>query len=231
MKRRHFIDTHKGLTGLFILSLMGLYRAWWNPTAWIYLALHGTYGLLWVLKSRYFPDKRWEEETGWGYALIILGGLSLYWIAPWLIISRGIQAPPWLLGLSVAIYGLGVFFHFSVDMQKHTALRLRPETLITEGLFSLSRNMNYFGELLIYLAFVLLAQHWAPLLILALFIGVEWIPNMIRKDRSLARYPNFEEYRRSTPWFLPIPWARFRGSRAAGRGQAEASGPGDSDSS
>jgi len=202
MKRRHFIDTHKGLTGLFILSLMGLYRAWWNPTAWIYLALHGTYGLLWVLKSRYFPDKRWEEETGWGYALIILGGLSLYWIAPWLIISRGIQAPPWLLGLSIAIYGLGVFFHFSVDMQKHTALRLRPETL---------------------------AQHWAPLLVLALFIGVEWIPNMIRKDRSLARYPNFEEYRRSTPWFLPIPWARFRSSRAASRGQTAGPGPGESD--
>ena len=31
-------------------------------------------------------------------------------------------------------------------MQKHTHLKLRPNTLISDGLFSLARNINYFGE-------------------------------------------------------------------------------------
>ena len=42
----------------------------------------------------------------------------------------------WLLGLSAFVYAIGVFLHFAVDMQKHTALALRPGELITAGLFS-----------------------------------------------------------------------------------------------
>ena len=98
----------------------------------------------------------------------------------------GRHAPPWLLGLSVFVYAVGVFLHFAADMQKHTALALRPGELITAGLFARTRNPNYLGELLIYLSFAVLALHWAPLLVVALFLVVVWFPNMRRKDRSLA---------------------------------------------
>jgi hypothetical protein len=203
VKQSHFIDSHKGVTFLAVLILMALYDQWQNPTAWVYLALHGTYGLLWVLKSRIFPDRRWEQYTGLGFGLVIWAGLTLYWIAPWLLTSRGVRAPAWYLGLCITLYAFGVFFHFAADMQKHTALKLRPG-LITDGLFALSRNPNYFGELLIYLAFALLAVHWAPFLVIALFMAVVWVPNMLRKDRSLARYPDFEAYKRQTKLFIPF---------------------------
>lgn len=203
MKQKHFIDSAKGITFLIVLLLMAVYDQWANPTAWIYLALHGTYGLLWVLKSRFFPDRRWEQRTGWGYALVIWFGLSLYWIAPWLLTSQGVEAPSWYLGLCVSLYAFGVFFHFSADMQKHTALKLRPG-LITDGLFSLCRNPNYLGELLIYLGFGLLAMHWLPLVVIGLFIAVVWVPNMRRKDRSLSRYPGFEAYKKRTKLFIPF---------------------------
>jgi steroid 5-alpha reductase family enzyme len=89
-------------------------------------------------------------------------------------------------------------------MQKHIALQLRPGRLITTGMVARCRNMNYFGELLIYLSFALLAMHWIPLLILLLVIVVVWLPNMRRKDRSLARYPEFEAYGRRSKLFIPF---------------------------
>lgn len=204
MKQKHFIDSHKAVTGLFILALIAYYHQWQNPTAWIYLGLHGTYGILWVLKSRIFPDRQWEQTTGWAYGLYIWGGLSLYWVAPWLLMARGVQAPAWYLGACTSLNIFGVFFHFAADMQKYTALQLRPGYLIEDGLFTRVRNINYFGELLIYAGFGLLAMHWLPVVILLVWVMLIWLPNMRRKERSLARYPGFTAYKERTRLFIPF---------------------------
>lgn len=204
MRQKFFIDSHKAATGLFVLFLMAVYDQWHNPTAWLYLALHGTYGILWVLKSEFFPDKSWDRRATWQLALITWGGLTLYWIAPWLLTSRGVQASPWYLGLCTSTYAFGVFLHFTSDMQKHMWLRLRPGELLKEGLWARLRNPNYFGELLIYLSFGLLAMHWLPVVVLAAFVLAYWMPNMLRKDASLARYPDFAEYKQRSRLFIPL---------------------------
>jgi steroid 5-alpha reductase family enzyme len=206
MKRRFLIDTHKGATGPVILLLIGIYHQWQNPTASVYLALHGTYGILWVLKSRIFPDKSWDRKASRFDVVYFWGGMSLYWVAPWLLVSRGVVAPPWYTAICISMYTVGVFLHFAADMQKYVSLQLEPGHLITSGLVARCRNVNYFGELLIYLGFGLLAMHWIPVLILALVLAVVWLPNMVRKDRSLARYPEFEAYRRRSALFIPFLW-------------------------
>ena len=203
MKQRHFIDFHKGITFLAILVMLAVYQQWDNPTAWVYLALHGGYGLIWVLKSRVFPDKQWEQRTGLGYGLVILAGLTCYWAAPWLIMSRGTLAPAWYMALCIAIYCFGLILHFASDMQKHTALKLNPGHLITDSFWAWCRNPNYLGELLIYLGFGLLAMHWLPILVIALFMGFVWLPNMRKKDLSLARYPEFAAYQARTRLLIP----------------------------
>lgn len=210
MKQKHFIDFHKGITFIYILMLINFYSAFDNTTIWIYLGLHGTYGILWVLKSFIFPDKTWDQKTNFAYGLVILSGLSLYWISPWLIVSgyfnEGdmIVAPNWLISIVIFMFGLGVFLHFSSDMQKHTILKTNPGTLISDGLFKRSRNINYFGELFIYLSFALLAMHWIPILILAVFMIIVWVPNMLRKDKSLSRYKEFEDYKNKSGMFFPF---------------------------
>jgi protein-S-isoprenylcysteine O-methyltransferase Ste14 len=204
MKLKYFIDWHKGLTFLAVMALMAIYRQWQNPTAWVYLALHGTYGLLWVLKSHIFPDRNWEKKVTIWFGLISLAALTLYWIPAWLLTSRSIQSPPWLLAISISIYTFGVFFHFVSDMQKHISLKLQPNTLITDGMMAYSRNINYFGELLIYLALALLAMTWLAFIPLALFVAFYWTPNMLRKEKSLAKYPGFEAYRRKVRRFIPF---------------------------
>jgi len=204
MKIRHFIDLFKGPTFIFVLIMMAIYNQWQNTTAWVYLALHGSYGILWVLKSRNFPDKNWEKLTSLAFGLLGMASLSLYLVAPWLLTSRGTQAPGWYLGLCVFLFIFGVFFHFASDMQKFMALEANPDRLFTQGLWRFSRNPNYFGELLIYLGFGLLAMHWIPIAILAIWVVFYWLPNMRKKDRSLARYPEFSQYRKNTRLFIPF---------------------------
>lgn len=205
MKLKTYVDLHKGVTGLVVLSLIAFYDQWQNPTAWIYLALHGSYGVLWVLKSRTFPDRQWERPVSVTYGVAAAwGGLSLYWIAPWLLTSRGVQAPGWYMAICVVLFTFGVFFHFAADMQKHTALSLRSGELLTEGLWRRLRNPNYFGELLIYLGFGLLAMSWLPVGVVTLWVVAYWLPNMWRKDRSLARYPDFAAWRRQSKLFIPF---------------------------
>tara|TARA_Y100001970_G_scaffold284034_1_gene400567 strand:- start:1518 stop:2150 length:633 start_codon:yes stop_codon:yes gene_type:complete len=210
MKQKHFIDFHKGITFLYILFLINWYSAYNNITIWVYLGLHGTYGILWILKSRIFPDKSWEVKTSFLYGLFILVGLSLYWISPWIIVSGYfndgdmIASPLWLISLCIFLFGLGVFLHFSSDMQKHTALKLNPGHLVMDGLFIKSRNMNYFGEFLIYLSFGLLSMHWIPVTVLLLFILIIWVPNMVKKDKSLSRYREFKSYKDRTKIFSPF---------------------------
>jgi protein-S-isoprenylcysteine O-methyltransferase Ste14 len=204
MKQKHIVDTQKFLTAFVVLALIAAYGQWDNPTAWLYLALHGTYGMIWLVKSRVFPDKRWEQPVSVAYAIGMSLTLALYWLAPWLIVSRGVQAPGWYAALCVSLYTVGIFLHYTADMQKHMALALRPGHLIDDGLWARVRNPNYLGELLIYVGFGALAMHWLPFVVLGGIVAVIWVPNMLAKDRSLVRYPEYKGYRRRSRWLIPF---------------------------
>ena len=41
---------------------------------------------------------------------------------------------------------------------------------------------------------------------LSIFVFAIWIPNMIRKDKSLSRYPEFDKYKRNSSKFIPFLW-------------------------
>ena len=211
LRARHFIDSHKCSNAVAIAAMMWRFDAWGNRTAWVYLALHGTYGFLWALKSVTFGDRQWEKPISVPMGLATWGVLSLYWIAPYRITSLGVEAPAWFTALCVSMYALGVFLHFASDMQKHVALSLAPNRLVTTGLWSRTRNPNYLGELLIYSGFTLLAMHWLPVAVLAFVIAAVWVPNMLKKDRSLSRYPDFAAYAARTGILLP----RLRGPARA----------------
>ena len=87
------INFQKTGTFAFLGLLMWFYasrgvEAATSTAAWIYLALHGTYGLVWYLKDKAFPDPSWQQRV------TILGGvnafvfvLGLYWLFGWLLIS------------------------------------------------------------------------------------------------------------------------------------------------
>jgi steroid 5-alpha reductase family enzyme len=204
MKHKIFLNLNKGITAFVMLAFIAAYNQWQNPTAWVYLALHGTYGFLWILKSCIYPDSAWEHKTSIWFGVVSWFALTLYWIPGWLIMSRNTQAPAWYLGLCISLYVFGIFFHFTSDMQKHVMLELRPKELITNRMMALSRNSNYFGEFLIYLSFALLPITWLALIPLIVFIVFYWSFMLIKKEKSLAQKPGFLEYKKRTKWFIPF---------------------------
>ena len=201
MKIKYPINAHKGLTAVVVLGMMA-YCDNFSTAPWIYLALHGGYGILWLLKDRIYPDKSWEEEVPWVMGMTTFLLLCLYWVSAWLLISRGVEPPNPVLAAAIFLNILGVFLHFGSDAQKYFTLKYQPG-LITEGFFARTRNTNYLGELLIYSSFALLSLHWLPFVILAGFVASIFVPNILRKDKSLSRYPAFESYQRQSGLLLP----------------------------
>ncbi|GAX36350.1 DUF1295 domain-containing protein [Nodularia sp. NIES-3585] len=201
MKSKYAINLHKGLTFFFVLGLMFIYQNF-TLGAWVYLALHGTYGFLWLLKDRIFPDPQWEQFVSIPQGIFVFVIVNLYWIAPFILISSGTVPPLPLVALAISVNIFGVFLSFASDAQKYYTLKYQ-KGLITEGFFARCRNTNYLGEILIYSAFAMLTLHWLPFLILGGFISMIFIPNMLKKDKSLSRYSDFEEYKKRSGLLFP----------------------------
>ena len=204
MKIKHSINLHKATTFIFIFVLMIAYQNF-TLDPWVYLALHGTYGILWLLKDRIYPDKQLEKEIPILQGIIYFVVVCLYWVAPYILISSGTEPPIPLVAAAISLNIFGIFFHYSSDAQKYYTLKYKPG-LITEGFFARCRNTNYLGEILIYLSFAMLAQHWLPYLILGGFLALIFIPNILKKDKSLSRYPEFRKYKANSGLIIPQVW-------------------------
>jgi protein-S-isoprenylcysteine O-methyltransferase Ste14 len=196
------INFQKGLTWAVVLGLMAAYDDF-STTAWVYLGLHGTYGLCWLMKHLAFPDASWERRATLGGALMsFLLVLGPYWLLPWLLVSRGLEAPGPLLAAAISLHTLGVAVMLAADAQKHFALK-RGGGLITDGMFARTRHPNYLGEMTIYASYALLVQHWLAWAILAWVWSAVFLPNILMQEASLSRHPGWAEYRARTGLVLP----------------------------
>lgn len=206
------INLQKGGTALFVGGLMLLYRNG-STEAWVYLALHGSYGLCWLMKHAAFRDRRFDARITIGGALLTVAAvLGPYWLAPWLLVSGVLGPRPEagapLLASAVALHTLGLAAMLGADAQKHFQLEAGSR-LLTGGLFARTRNPNYLGEMMIYGSYALLTRHWLPWLVLAWVWGAVFVPNMLLKDASLSRHPGWAAYRARTG----LLWPRLRRPR------------------
>jgi len=202
------INFQKGGTFAFLGLLLWHYRCT-TPAAWIYLGLHGAYGLVWLLKDLAFPDAGWQRRV------TILGGinsfltvLGLYWVFGWLLISGAARRPyplpdyAWF-ALCITLCLSGSALMIAADAQKFFTLRLQPG-LITDGVHRYVRHPNYTGEMMIYGGLALLVWHWFPFVVLAwVWLGL-FAPNMAHKEASMARHPGWAEYRKRSWWLVPF---------------------------
>ena len=83
----HFVvNFNKGTMMIFIFILM-CYFDNFSLGAWIYLSLHGNYGLIWVLKDRVFPDPGFNKHSTvmsllFPFPVVLI---PYYFIAYWMI--------------------------------------------------------------------------------------------------------------------------------------------------
>ena len=201
MKLNQIINLHKGLTVFVVAGLMMFYKNY-SIAAWVYLSLHGTYGILWLLKEKIFPDPYFKEKINFITSITGFIFLGSYWIAPFILISSQKSVSRQVIAASISINIIGVILHFASDAQKYFTLRLQKE-LIRDGFFKNIRNTNYLGEILIYLSFSILSMSYIPFAILALFFFVVFLPRMIKKDKSLTKYSSFKEYKQISGLLFP----------------------------
>lgn len=201
MRIKYPINLHKGMTAPVVVGLMIWYDNF-STGAWIYLALHGSYGLLWLFKSRTYPDPKWEEKVSVPYAILVFLALGLYWIAPYILTSQHKIPPDAMLAGAVALNMFGMVLHYGSDAQKYFTLKYKPG-LITEGFFARCRHTNYLGELLIYTGFAMLSMSWIGFIGVASFFAFVFIPGMLRKERSLSRYTEWADYKATTGFLWP----------------------------
>ncbi len=202
------INFQKAGTFLFLLSLMVWYGNY-STEVWIYTAMHGSYGLVWIIKDIAFPDPGWQRRiTIGGGIMAFTGVLGWYWVFGWLLIA-GVSQPDYPLPdaawycLSISLCIIGCVVMIAADAQKFFTLRLQ-RGLITDGMHRYVRHPNYLGEIMIYGSFVLMVWHWLPVLVLAwVWLGV-FAVNMIMKEASMSRYPEWAEYRKRTRWLIPF---------------------------
>ena len=214
LKLSWVVNLQKGGTFIFVFTLMYLYQDQ-SAAAWTYAGLHGTYGLCWLLKERYFPDANWQKRITWmGGVNAFLFVLGPYWIAPTLLITGAlganeIERPMWLLGLCISLHTLGLALMMGADAQKYFTLKVR-RGLITTGFFSSIRHPNYTGEMMIYGSYALLVGHWLPALILLFVWSCLFATNIALKEASMSRYPEWIDYKKRSSYLLPPVSALWR---------------------
>lgn len=206
VKMSWVINAQKGGTLPFVAALM-LWSNNFSAAACLYLVLHGSYGLLWLLKDRVLPDPGWEKRVTFGGAFMMVATvLGPYWIAPVLLVTDVLPSRPHpsapTMAAAVFVYVIGVVVMMVSDAQKFFTLRLQ-RGLITTGMFSRVRHPNYAGEMMVYGAFALLVGHWLPWLVLAFVWGVVFSTNIAMKEASMARYPQWPAYKARTGLLVP----------------------------
>lgn len=210
IKMAWVINLHKCLT-VFVVALLMIWFKNYTTAAWVYMALHGTYGFCWLLKHVAFRDPKWDTKVTFGGAIFMFLLLATYWIAPFLLISDvlGANRPApsnWLLAFCIALFVLGLTIMTASDCQKNFTLKYR-RGLITEGMFTHVRHPNYLGEMMLYASYALMIQHWIPWIVLAYWWTTVFFINILVIESSIARYPEWEAYKARTGRILP--WRFF----------------------
>lgn len=118
------VNFFKGSTFLWVLWLMNYFQNY-SPAMWLYLFLHGTYGVCWLIKDFWFTDARLLQRGSVGSQCVLFALLASYWMIPLpLAAGYGIAQPSLArAALLVLLYASGVILMMGADYQKTSTLR------------------------------------------------------------------------------------------------------------
>src|SRR6202000_1417321 len=90
------INAHKILVTPIVLAMMWYFHNW-SAAAFLYLGLHGTYTLLWLITQSLFADKRFAHPIPlWIGVLTPFLPLTAYMVGPYLLIAEHTVPPGWV---------------------------------------------------------------------------------------------------------------------------------------
>lgn len=124
MPIRYQVNFFKGCTLIWLIFLM----YYFNNTStgmYLYLFLHGTYGILWIIKDFWFPDERAQKPGSVGSHLVLFALLTAYWMIPVpLAMGYGVSSPSFLRIVALLVlYLSGIILMMGSDYQKYKTLQ------------------------------------------------------------------------------------------------------------
>ncbi len=191
----HFIVNLQKSSTIIIMYLLMIYFNNYSKGAFIYLSLHGSYGLIWLLKDFLIPDKSLHVKTCLLPAGALICLLLLYWsIGFEMMCGLGIQEPSnGRIFSCFFIYSFGLIFMLCTDLQKFVILKYK-KGLINNYFLAINRNTNYLGEIMIYFSFALIVGRYECYFLL-IFIWITFFAGRIYlKEKSLQKKEGYDLY-------------------------------------
>ncbi|MBW4595278.1 MAG: DUF1295 domain-containing protein [Brasilonema angustatum HA4187-MV1] len=174
----------------------------------IYMCLHISYCLWWLIEQWFYPQRRqmFNDPVGVGLFVFILLSVGVFYALPgYLAFTNPVPLSMTTAAVALSLYIFGTLINATADIQKLTAKQYGAG-LVNDNIWRLSRNINYFGDLLRYLSFSVVAGSlWAYLL--PAYILVFYLRLMSNKEQSMSqKYSEYPDYKQSSARLIPFIW-------------------------
>ncbi|MBD2776467.1 DUF1295 domain-containing protein [Iningainema tapete] len=174
----------------------------------IYLCLHIGYCTWWLLEQWLFPQRRqiFSESVGlFGFISTLLFVGFLYALPGYLAFTNPVPISMTAVAIALPLYTFGTLINATADVQKLTAKQFGTG-LVRDGIWRFSRNINYFGDLLRYTSFSVVAGSlWAYVVPLA--VTLIYLQRISQKEQAMsAKYQDYPEYQQSSTRLIPFIW-------------------------
>ena len=174
------LNIAKVSTGVVILGLAGKYgftdKTGRMTTAAVYSGIHLSYLTWWFLEQYLFPpfwDKRFTAQADpVGAAIVTFVFGIVYSLPAYNAFTKPKPLSPFVTITSIIMFCLGCLINTMADVQMHARKMAGAKgMLITNGIFRLAQNPNWFGDYLRYAAFGWSSgAHWSSFIPLMLGI-------------------------------------------------------------
>lgn len=175
----------------------------------LYLCLHISYCLWWLLEQWLFPQRRQQlftEQVSISAFIGILLFVGVFYSLPGYLAFTNTNPIDYLtVAIALPLYIFGSLINTGADVQKMVAKSMGG-SLVDDGIWRSVRHINYLGDLMRYTSFSLIAGSlWAFLLPGA--IALLYFQRINQKERNMAaKYPEFAAYQQNSSRLLPWIW-------------------------
>ena len=171
----------------------------------IYLCLHISYCLWWLLEQWLFPQRRQQiftEKVGILTFVVILLFVGVFYALPGYFAFTNSHPVAYLtIAMALPLYIFGSLINTGADVQKMVAKSMGG-SLVNDGIWRSVRHVNYLGDLMRYTSFSVIAGSlWA--FVLPFVITLLYLQRISQKEQAMAaKYTEFATYQQNSSRLL-----------------------------